>query len=200
MAVEGAAAEWVPAQYPKDVDNVDLRSLTGVAPKGYKERNAGKRKREAEERAVVEEQEAAAADQQPAPMEEDDKPAAAPSGKRQKADEETYRPVRAGQPWKTPGQRASTIMKVSTASNKSWSKRMTEKAAKKHLQGIKAEFVAAGKAKRKAAADQRKVAKERKLANQKKSAVVQKISNSATVKKMMKDKKQRKLLRTADTN
>ncbi|KXZ43311.1 hypothetical protein GPECTOR_94g633 [Gonium pectorale] len=187
MAVE--AAEWVPAQYPKDVDSVDLRRLTGVQPKGYKERTAGKRKRDAEQ----EEEDAA--------MQEDEQQQqpVIPSEKRQKADETTFRPV-SGKVWKAPGQRASTVMKPATVGRKNWNKRMTEKAARKHLLEQKSEAVAAAKAKRKAAADQRKAAKERKQANQQKSAVVQKITNTATVKKMMKDKKQRKLLRTADTN
>ncbi|GLC44095.1 hypothetical protein PLESTB_000929800 [Pleodorina starrii] len=185
------ADEWVPAQYPKGVDTVDLRRLTGVQPKGFKERTAGKRKRDAEEQAE---------DEQPEAMQEEDtQPAAGHSEKRQKADETTYRPV-SGKTWKAPGQRASTVMRPATLGKKSWGKRMTEKAARKHILEQKAEAVAAAKAKRKAAAEQRKAAKERKTANQQKSAVVQKITNSATVKKMMKDKKQRKLLRTADTN
>ncbi|KAG2485855.1 hypothetical protein HYH03_015438 [Edaphochlamys debaryana] len=189
MAVD-AEGEWVPAQYPKDMENVDLRRLVAVAPKGVKGKTAAKRKR------VEEEEEP---EQQPEAMQEDDKPAAEPTGKRQKADDKTWRPV-SGKVWKAPGQRASTVMKPQLTGKKSWSKRMTEKAAKQHLQSAKKEAVDAAKAKRKAAGDQRKAARERKLENQKKSAVVQKITNSATVKKMMKDKKQRKLLRTADTN
>jgi len=51
-----------------------------------------------------------------------------------------------------------------------------------------------------AKSDERAAAKERKKTNQAKSAVVHKITNSATVKKMMKSRKQRKLLKTADTN
>ncbi|GFR43546.1 hypothetical protein Agub_g4639 [Astrephomene gubernaculifera] len=189
MAVD-AAGEWVPAQYPKDMDNVDLRRLVGVQPKGFKERTAGKRKRDAEEQVD---------DEQVAAMQEDEQQELKQPEKRQKADETTFRPV-SGRTWKLPGQRASTVMKPSTSGKKSWNQRMADKAARKNLQELKGEAVAAAKAKRKAAADQRKAAKERKAANQQKSAVVQKITNTATVKKMMKDKKQRKLLRTADTN
>ncbi|EFJ50874.1 hypothetical protein VOLCADRAFT_103666 [Volvox carteri f. nagariensis] len=191
MAVEAETHEWVPAQYPKDVDSVDLRRLIGVQPKGYKERSVGKRKRDAAEQAE---------DEHPMAMQEDmEQQDATQAPKRQKADETMYRPV-SGKSWKPPGQRASTVMRPASLGKKSWGKKMTEKASRKHLLDLKAEAVAATKAKRKAAAEQRKRAKELKASNQQKSAVVQKITNSATVKKMMKDKKQRKLLRTADTN
>lgn len=84
MAVE-TTSEWVPAQYPRRIDNVDLRSLTGVQPKGYKERTVGKRKRDAE---TLEEDE-----QQPTAMEEEGQASGAPAEKRQKADAVMYRPV-----------------------------------------------------------------------------------------------------------
>ena len=45
----------------------------------------------------------------------------------------------------------------------------------------------------------REAAKARKLENQKKSAVVQKITNPATLKRMLKSKKQRKKIAVADT-
>lgn len=182
MAVDGET--WVPAQ-DRPAENVDLRRLVAIAPKGVKRRRAD----------TPEPEEQAAAG-----MEEDvPEPEAEQSGKRQKADESTYRPV-SGKKWKAPGQKASTVMRPSAHTGKSWNKKMQERAAQKHLKDIKKEAVEAAKAKRKAAAEQRKAAKERKAQNQQKSAVVQKITNSATVKKMMKDKKQRKLLRTADTN
>ncbi|KAG2451382.1 hypothetical protein HYH02_003984 [Chlamydomonas schloesseri] len=194
MAVD-AAEEYMPPQYPKEFDSTDLRRLVGVAPKGYKVNPIKSQKRKR-----VEESD------EPEPMEEEtamqqDEPQAdaAQAGKRQKADDKTWRPV-SGKVWKAPGQRASTVMKANVSGNKSWGRRMAEKAADKSLRETKAEALAAVKAKRKAAADQRKAARERKQANQAKSAVTQKITNAATVKKMMKDKKQRKLLRTADTN
>ena len=46
--------------------------------------------------------------------------------------------------------------------------------------------------------ERRRVAKERKEANQKKNLKMEKISNPATLKRMMASKKQRKLLVTAD--
>ncbi|GIL70714.1 hypothetical protein Vretimale_3819 [Volvox reticuliferus] len=191
MAVDAESHQWIPAQYPKDVNSVDLRRLTAVQPKGFKERTVSKRKRDAEEQDEGE---------QPTPMQEDEhQEVKTHSQKRQKADETTYRPV-SGKTWKAPGQRASTVMRPVTLGKKSWSKKMSEKVVRKNLLDQKAEAVAAAKEKRKASAEQRKAAKERKAANQQKSAIVQKITNTATVKKMMKDKKQRKLLRTADTN
>ncbi|GLI58673.1 hypothetical protein VaNZ11_000416 [Volvox africanus] len=191
MAVDAEPNQWIPAQYPKDINSVDLRRLTAVQPKGFKERTVGKRKRDAEEQNKSE---------QLTVMQEDEHhEAITHSLKRQKADEITYRPV-SGKTWKAPGQRASTVMRPASLGKKNWSKKTNEKVARKNLLDLKAEAVAAAKEKRKAAAAQRKAAKERKAANQQKSAVVQKITNNATVKKMMKDKKQRKLLRTADTN
>ena len=50
-----------------------------------------------------------------------------------------------------------------------------------------------------AARKQKEEAKKRKEENQKKSAVTQKISSHATLRKMMKSKKQRKKLQMADT-
>ena len=46
--------------------------------------------------------------------------------------------------------------------------------------------------------ERRRVAKERKEANQKKNLKMEKISNPATLKRMLASKKQRKLLVTAD--
>lgn len=164
-------------------ESVDLRRLTA--------RELGpKRRREVEDEDDV--MEAEEQQQQPA-----SEPAeAGPSSKRQKADETTWRPV-SGKGWKAPEERASTVMKAQTS--KTWGKRMEEKAQRQQLLAIKAEVVAEGRAKRKATAMQRKASKERKMANRAKSEVVQQVS-TATVKKMMKNKKQKKLLRKADTN
>lgn len=49
-----------------------------------------------------------------------------------------------------------------------------------------------------AKSDEKRAAKERKKINQAKSAIVQQITNPATLKKMMKSKKQRKLLTTME--
>ncbi|KAG2445729.1 hypothetical protein HXX76_000335 [Chlamydomonas incerta] len=193
MAVD-AVEEYMPPQYPKEFESTDLRRLVGVAPKGYKVNPIKSQKRKRVEESEEEPMEEETTMQQDEPVAD-----AAQAGKRQKADEKTWRPV-SGKVWKAPGQRASKVMKANVSSNKSWGRRMTEKAANKALKETKAEALKETKAKRKAAADQRKAARERKQANQAKSAVTQKITNAATVKKMMKDKKQKKLLRTADTN
>lgn len=181
MAVDGET--WVPAQ-DRPAENVDLRRLVAIAPKGVKRRRAD----------TPEPEEQAAAG-----MEEDvPEPEAEQSGKRQKADESTYRPVGhawelaaranvpgphvmpaavcfgppgtltrvgglcshsvhytcperqvSGKKWKAPGQKASTVMRPSAHTGKSWNKKMQERAAQKHLKDIKKEAVEAAKAKRK---------------------------------------------------
>lgn len=132
----------------------------------------------------------------PSTMDED-VPTATESNKRQKLDGVAYRKV-SGKVWKSGNDKASTKKTASLSST--WEKKMANKAGREHFMTFKKEAVAAAKSKRKAAADQRRLAKERKDANKAKSTVVQKITNSATLKKMMKSKKDRKKLKTADTN
>lgn len=176
------APDWVPTQEKQSVP-VDFRNVK-LGPKGYKER----RKRKLEEQEELE--------TCPVDMEED--VASAPTGKRQKlADGTPYRKV-SGKVWKGPAQPATKVMKA--PSKKDWDKKMAEKRAKQAFKEQKDAAQQAIKDKRKAKARERQAAKERKEQNQKKSAVVQKITNAATVKKMMKSKKQRKLIKTADTN
>lgn len=79
-----------------------------------------------------------------------------------------------------------------------WDKKMEQKAARQAFITRKREATEAFKAQRAAKAKQRKDAKERKKANQAKSAVVQTITNPATLKKMMKSRKARKRLVTVE--
>eukprot|EP00878_Enallax_costatus_P027176 GHUV01029234.1.p1 GENE.GHUV01029234.1~~GHUV01029234.1.p1 ORF type:complete len:110 (+),score=40.67 GHUV01029234.1:419-748(+) len=104
-----------------------------------------------------------------------------------------------GKVWKAEaGKRASADKNAILGS--SWEKKMQEKALRKAFLEQKQAARESLRDKRKADAQHRAAVKERKKQNQEKSAQVQKITNSATLKKMMKSKKQRKLLRTADTN
>lgn len=180
-------ADWTPAQYAQP-EAVDLRHLQ-VGPKGYKET---KKRRHDEMLAweVVDEPTAA-------PMDADGMAAQENDGKRQKVDSQKYKTV-LGKRWKAPAERAATVMKAKP--NASWEKQMAEKAAQKAFKEHKQAAQEAIKSKHKAAAEHRRLAKERKQENQKKSAVVTKITNAATLKKMMKSKKLRKKLKTADTN
>lgn len=126
-------------------------------------------------------------------------PYAAPAVKRQRAEGVAYRNV-SGKSWKeAPSKRASADKNAIVNKHSSWEKKMQEKAQKKAFQEQKAAALDAIKAKRKAAAQHRQAVKDRKKANQEKSVQVQQITNAATLKKMMKSKKQRKMLRTADT-
>lgn len=115
--------------------------------------------------------------------------------KRVRAEGKAYRTV-SGKVWKGSSQRASSISK-NTATP--WQRKMTEKATQQQFLEYKRVAVGASKEKRKAEGERRRLVRERKKENQAKSTVVQKLS-TATAKKMMKSKKQRKLLKTADTN
>uniref|UniRef100_A0A7S0US43 Coiled-coil domain-containing protein 86 n=1 Tax=Polytomella parva TaxID=51329 RepID=A0A7S0US43_9CHLO len=173
---------WVPKQ-EKAPGVVDFRCLA-TGPKGYKE---SKRRREEEEE-VLDNDDVGMMEEENTPMEE------VQAAKRQKSDETNWRPV-SGKVWKEARSKASLVMKPKLPT--SWEQKMEEKAMKKMFVERKREAVAEIKAKRKAVAQQKRQALERKKINREKSAVVQTISKTSTIKKMMKDKKQRKLLKTA---
>ncbi|GMH42730.1 hypothetical protein BSKO_10649 [Bryopsis sp. KO-2023] len=100
--------------------------------------------------------------------------------------------------WKVPGDRMCSLK--SDTLKTSWEYKMEQRRVKKEFQeGVKAVKAAYG-AKQKALREARQKTEERKEENRKKSAVVQKISNPDTLKKMMASKKQRKKLMMADTN
>lgn len=188
----GRFDNWEPSQESKEMgDPVDLRHAA-LGPKGYKV-NPIKSSRKRKLGDVVEEV------QEPVSMDHDgDQTAAAePSQapKRQRVEGEPYRTV-SGKVWKGPGFKAGTYKSAIVGT--SWDKKMADKAVRKQLAEQKNVAVEALKAKRKAASQQRAAAKARKKENQAKSAVVQKVK-SATAKKMLKSKKQRKMLKTADT-
>lgn len=201
----GRFSDWEPARESKEMgDPVDMRGAA-LGPKGYKINPIkSSRKRKLDEQPLVdamdegEEQQQRRTRQQPEAMDADNGAAEEARGtKRQRVEGKPYRTV-SGKVWKGPGTKAGTYKAAIVGT--SWEKKMAAKAARKQLAEQKAAATEAIRAKRKAKAQQREAAKERKKENQAKSTVVQKITNSATVKKMMKSKKQRKLLKTADTN
>ena len=132
-----------------------------------------------------------------------------------------------GRAWKVPAEKASKGMrnpKLATA----WEKKMAERSVRKAFVEHKRTIIDDRKQKlnvrrtrarpagsrhppptpppppslpplQQAERKRREALKQQKQENREKSSVVQKITNSATVKRMMKDRKQRKLLRTADT-
>mmetsp|Transcript_8508 Transcript_8508/g.18174 ORF Transcript_8508/g.18174 Transcript_8508/m.18174 type:complete len:182 (-) Transcript_8508:629-1174(-) len=177
---------WVPSQY-KVQETPDFRNAK-LGPKGFKEKT--KRKLEEMQEQLAHEEETAMDQDEPQPVETQ-------SIKRRKADGVNYVPVYEREA-KAPAERAAKIMKAGVTS--SWEKKMKNKASRQMFMEHKREAVNAMKEKKKADVEHRKMVRERRKANQEKSAVVQKITNSATLKKMMKNKKQKKSLKMADTN
>lgn len=175
--------EWFPTQEVQP-QRVDLRH-SKLGPRGYK--LANKRTRDDLEQAN-EPDEAVGMDVEQVPAEQH-------SNKRVKGEDVVHR--------KLVGvykEVAKPMYSLKKSISTTWAKKMEAKAARQQYLERKRAAVASYKEKRKAMAERRKQAKERKKANQQKSMVVQKVTNTATVKRMMKDKKQRKLLATADTN
>lgn len=115
--------------------------------------------------------------------------------KRQKLDTSGVGRV-SGRGWKQPGTRAGALKNPHLAT--SWEKKMADKAAAKLFKEQKTAASDEHKAKISKEKERRRVVKERKEANQKKNLKMEKISNPATLKRMMASKKQRKLLVTAD--
>uniref|UniRef100_A0A7R9V9I8 Coiled-coil domain-containing protein 86 n=1 Tax=Chlamydomonas euryale TaxID=1486919 RepID=A0A7R9V9I8_9CHLO len=183
--------DWVPAQ-ERQPQAVDFRRYT-TQPKGYKERN--KRKLDDDYEAA-----AAAADAEPAVMELDggeDAQQTVPAGKRRKAEGVAYIPVYEKKAGIAKPERSSRTMRH--VHKTSWERKMQEKAGKKQFSEIKAAALADRKAAKRADAEHRRSVKEKKAAARERSAVVQPVS-SATAKRMMKNRKQKRLLKTADTN
>jgi len=120
------------------------------------------------------------------------------SSKRARVEGSPYRTV-SGKTWKVASARAGAAKAAVLGKNSSWEKVSARRDQRRAAVAQKREAVASAKERRRAAGKQRADAKERKKANQARSAVLQPISNPATLKKMMKSKKQRKLLRKMDT-
>lgn len=192
MAAAGSAAadsatgnEWEPTQYQQQ-PQYDLRNAKH-GPKGFKLRT--KRKLDDYEEQVQEEK-------QQINMEEAELVGASiQTRKRTKHDTVGVGKV-SGRPWKVPGQRAGSLK--SAILSTTWEKKMKDKAAREAFVAKKREAVAARKAKLSEIKRRKEEAKERKKANQAKSAIVQKVTNPAKLKKLMKSKKARKRLVTVD--
>ncbi|KAF6258913.1 ribosomal protein S7e-domain-containing protein [Scenedesmus sp. NREL 46B-D3] len=201
--------EWEPKQVEVK-EALDLRHAS-LGPRGYKIRPVKTGKRTYEKILRAQQQ----PEEQPMAMDHDgDDMEVAPAVKRQRAEGVAYRNHAApagdvscscaawqvsGKTWKGEAEKRASADKNAILGS-SWEKKMQAKALRKSFQEQKQAAVDSQKEKRKAAAQHRQAVKDRKKQNQEKSAVVQKITNAATVKKMLKSKKQRKLLRTADTN
>lgn len=197
----GRFDDWEPAQESRDKLIVDLRAAA-LGPKGYKInplKTSRKRRIEDEEEEQQQEEREREQRQRPQAMDEDAGGGQAPAAKRRRvvAEGEPWRTV-SGKVWKGAGFKAGTYK--SAVVGTTWEQKMALKAARKQFSEQKAAAGELRRDKRKAKSAERAAAKERKKVNQAKSAVVQKITNAATVKKLLKSKKQRKLIKTADTN
>ncbi|KAK9834677.1 hypothetical protein WJX74_007329 [Apatococcus lobatus] len=179
-----AAVEEIPVPPQVQPPEVyDFRGFT-VAPRGYKMKN----KRKIED---LEDQ----AEFESAQMTDDPPATVLPPAKRTKRS--TIGVGKAsGRPWKQAATRASELRSPTLST--SWEHKMREKAEQQAFRDQRRATVAARKEAIQAEKQRREAAKKRKEENQRKSTVVQKVSTS-TAKRMLKSKKQRKLLRTADT-
>ncbi|KAK9798204.1 hypothetical protein WJX73_004543 [Symbiochloris irregularis] len=173
--------EEIPPQY-KDPVVYDFRNAI-IETRGYK----AKRKRDIEELEDQAEQDAAAF-----AMSE---PVAPPPLKKTK-----HNTVGTGKasnrPWKEAGQRAGSLRNPLLST--SWESKMKAKADKARFNERRREALAAHKQQ---LADKRKRqedGKKRREENRRKSAVVQRITSHATLRRMMKSKKDRKKLMTSD--
>jgi hypothetical protein len=196
-----APVDWEPARVVV-VPRADLRGSTEHASR----RTVNKRRRDDAADALRgrEDVEADEDDGAAAAMKTDGGAAAATtqlaqvsSSKRVRVEGAPYRPV-SGKTWKVASARAGAAKAAVLGKNSSWEKVAARRDARRVALAAKREAVEAAKGRRRAAAQQRAAAKERKKANQARSAVVQPVS-SATAKRMMKSKKQRKLLRKIDS-
>lgn len=176
--------EWQPVKYTV-TPGPDMRN-SKLGPRGYK----AKRKREIAEE-LEQHLEETADMMEDAPAEPQ-----VPSAKRQRVEGAPFRAT-SGKVWKIASARATAYKQPVLGS--SWEKKMQDKATRKAFREIKAATVDAVKEKKKEAARRKQQALDRKKANQAKSALVTAVS-TATAKRLMKHKKQRKLLKTADTN
>lgn len=180
----------IPPQYQPARVN-DFRGA-GFAPKGYRDKGVqskgSKRKLEEYQEQV---------DRDEAQMRDTDKPAPV-SFKKLKTTKSDVSGVgkASGRQWKEAGQRAGTMKSQNVSS--SWDEKMRLKAETKIFRENRAAAIATRTAKLKRARQQRSEAKAKKAEGQRRNTKVQQISNPATIKKMMKDKKQRKKLMTAD--
>lgn len=189
-AAHPADAVPVPPQYQPARVN-DFRGA-GFAPKGFREKAVKSRgsKRKLEE---YQEQ----VDRDEAEMKDVDKPAPVTFKKLKTTKSDISGVGKASsRQWKEPGQRAGALKSQNVSS--SWEAKMRNKAETKIFRENRAEAIAVRKAKLQRARQQRSEAKAKKAEGQRRNTKVQQISNPATIKKMMKDKKQRKKLMTVD--
>eukprot|EP00197_Chlamydomonas_leiostraca_P008815 CAMPEP_0202866666 /NCGR_PEP_ID=MMETSP1391-20130828/8291_1 /ASSEMBLY_ACC=CAM_ASM_000867 /TAXON_ID=1034604 /ORGANISM="Chlamydomonas leiostraca, Strain SAG 11-49" /LENGTH=200 /DNA_ID=CAMNT_0049546637 /DNA_START=50 /DNA_END=652 /DNA_ORIENTATION=+ len=193
-----APFEWVPSQYTQP----EIHDLRGAkrGPKGFKVDPIRTRKPDLKRRReeIEEAERQLERGEMEVDVEQEAEEQAQSSGKRQKGQDGFKVIPVSGRTWKVPGERAGKVMK--NAISTSWEKKMKDAAERKKFLEHKQAAVDARKEKRKASKAQRDAAEALKKANRAKSEVTQKITSAATLKKMMKNKKQKKTLRKADTN
>mmetsp|Transcript_10501 Transcript_10501/g.29885 ORF Transcript_10501/g.29885 Transcript_10501/m.29885 type:complete len:191 (-) Transcript_10501:261-833(-) len=190
MTTEIANETYIPAQHEAHPRLHDFRG-TETGPRGYKLRNSKKRGREEIDMEPDTETQDAGQDM-------DTEVKIDPMPKRLRTD--VQRDVSglgasSKRSWKEPLDKVKKSVKPT-----SWEKKMTIKAQTKVFTEHKKAAIGEYKAKWKAVADQRKAAAQRKEENRKKSEIVQVIKNPATLKRMMKNRKQKAKLVTRDTN
>jgi rRNA-processing protein CGR1 len=185
-SLAAAVAAYAPPQHPTPAV-IDFRCAKGLQPRGYL--LARKRKRTAEE--------------------EDAMVDAAPTATTTGASGLPPRRVRAkqdvtglgkgsGRAWKEPAQRASALGRGPTLST-DWATKMALKAQKAAFTAAKRAAVDGRRERLRDARRTRDAALTRKKAAQEAAAVTQTITKTSTVKRMLKSRKQAKLLRKADT-
>lgn len=180
-SLDAAVAAYAPPQHPVPATH-DFREARGLTPRGFK--LARKRKLEA-----------GAADVDGDAM-VDAATGYAPRRTRTKLNVAGLAKA-SGRAWKEPSQRASTLRPATLSTP--WQKKMEAKAAKAAFLEAKRAAVDARKDRLRTARAAREAALARKKAAQEAAAVTQTITKSSTVKRMLKSKKQARLLKKADT-
>ena len=183
-SLAAAAEAYAPPQLPEPAVH-DFRRARGLQPRGY----LLSKKRKADERhdddAVAMDAAAAGGASGYAPRRTRAKHDVTGLGKA------------SGRGWKEPSKRASAL-KPATLSTP-WEKKMALRAAKVAFAEAKRAAVDARKARLRDARQAREAALARKKAAQEAAAVTQTITKTSTIKRMLKNKKQARLLKKADT-
>lgn len=181
-SLDAAVAAYAPPQQPTPATH-DFRAARGLTPRGFKQ--ARKRKldaslTEADDVAVV----------------VDASTGYAPRRTRAKHNVAGLAKS-SGRAWKEPSQRASAARPATLSTP--WEKKMALKAQKAAFSAARRTAVDAQKQRLRTARDAREAALARKKAAQEAAAVTQTITKTSTIKRMLKSRKQARLLKKADT-
>lgn len=182
-SLAAAVAAYTPAQQPTPATH-DFREARGLTPRGFKLA----RKRKLEASVTVDGDDDAMVDAAAAGY--------APRRTRTKLNVAGLAKA-SGRAWKEPAVRASTLRPATLSTP--WEKKMALKAQRAAFQAAKHAAVDARKERLRAARGAREAALARKKAAQEAAAVTQTITKTSTIKRMLKSKKQARLLKKADT-